>query len=295
MPRPIWEGHLQLSLVSCPVALYNATTATNDISFHWLHKKTNNRIRMLPHDPELGEVERKDLVKGFEITKNHYVVVTPKEIENVRLPSTKTIDIEEFVDAADIDRIYWNHPYYLVPNGKTGNDAYAVIRQAMEKTAKLALGRLVMHSRERIVALEPRGNGLLLSTLRSRDEIVDEKEYFGDIKTRRADKKMLDIAEKIIEQQAAAFEPNDFKDRYEDALRALIKRKEKGQKIVAAEPEPEDEKVVDLMEALRKSLAGKGDSQKRAARFLDAQAKKKAPARKKPAAKRKRPAKRKSA
>jgi len=296
MPRPIWEGHLQLSLVSCPVALYNATTATNDISFHWLHKKTNNRIRMLPHDPELGEVERKDLVRGFELSKNHYVVVSPKEIEDARLPATKTIDIEEFVEADEIDRLYWNHPYYLVPNGKTGLDAYAVIRQAMDKSKKIALGRLVMHQRERIVALEPRGNGLLLTTLRSHDEIVEEKDFFGDIKAKRVDAKMLSIAEKIIEQQEAAFAPDKFKDRYEDALRALIKRKSKGQKIVATEPEDgEEEKVVDLMEALRKSLSGKGEPQKRAARFLDAQKKTAKKPAKKAVAKRKAPAKRKSA
>lgn len=296
MPRPIWEGHLQLSLVSCPVALYNATTASNDISFHWLHKKTNNRIRMLPHDPELGEVERKDLVRGFELSKNHYVVVSPKEIEDARLPATKTIDIEEFVEADEIDRLYWNHPYYLVPNGKTGLDAYAVIRQAMDKSKKIAIGRLVMHQRERIVALEPRGNGLLLTTLRSHEEIVDEKDFFGDIKATRVDAKMLSIAEKIIEQQEAAFAPNKFKDRYEDALRALIKRKSKGEKIVAAAPEDgEEEKVVDLMEALRKSLSGKGEPQKRAARFLDAREKTTKKPAKKAAAKRKVPAKRKSA
>lgn len=298
MPRPIWEGHLQLSLVSCPVALFNATTSSNDISFHWLHKKTNNRIRMLPHDPELGEVERKDLVRGFELTKDHYVVVSPKEIEDARLPATKTIDIEEFVDAADIDRLYWDHPYYLVPSGKTGQDAYAVIRQAMEKSKKIALGRLVMHQRERIVAMEPRGNGLLLTTLRSHDEVVAEKQFFGDIKAKRVDAKMLDIAEKIIDQQAGAFDPDKFKDRYEDALRELIKRKSKGQKIVAAAPDEDDEeKVVDLMEALRKSLSGKGEPQKRAARFMAAQEKKKVPAKKakKAAPKRKASAKRKSA
>lgn len=297
MSRPVWEGHLQLSLVSCPVALYNATTAAHDISFHWLHKKTNNRIRMLPHDPELGEVERKDLVRGFELSKNRYVVVTPKEIENARLPATKTIDIEEFVEAADIDRIYWDHPYYLVPAGKTGLDAYAVIRQAMEKSKMIALGRLVMHQRERIVALEPRGKGLLLTTIRSHDEIVEEAQFFDDIKAKRVDAKMLDIAEKIIDQQAGDFDPDNFTDRYEEALRELIKRKSKGQKIVAAEPEEAgEEKVVDLMAALKKSLAGKGDSQKRAARFMDAQTKKskaKKPAKR--AAKRKTPAKRKSA
>lgn len=297
MPRPIWEGHLQLSLVSCPVALFSATTASNDISFHWLHKKTNNRIRMLPHDPELDEVERKDLVRGFELSKNRYVVISPKEIEDARLPATKIIDIEEFVEADEIDRIYWDRPYFMVPSGKTGLDAYAVIREAMEKSKKIALGRLVMHQRERIVAMEPRSGGLLLTTLGSHDEIVEESQFFDDIKPKRVDAKMLSIAEKIIEQQAGEFDPDKFKDRYEDALRDLIKRKSKGQKIVASAPEDDgEEKVVDLMEALRKSLSGKGEPQKRAARFLDAQ-EKKTPAKKakKNAPKRKAAAKRKSA
>src|SRR5690606_32449357 len=142
--RPIWQGHLRLSLVTCPVALFNATTKANDVSFNLLHKKTHRRIRMIPHEPELGPVERSDLVKGYEFKSGHYVIVTPKEIDAVRLPSTKTIDIEQFVDAADIDRIYWNDPYYLVPHGDEETRAYGVIREAMAKSEKIALGRLVM-------------------------------------------------------------------------------------------------------------------------------------------------------
>ncbi len=268
MQRPIWQGHLKLSLVSCPVALYSSLSRSGDVHFHMLHKKTNNRIRMIPTDPDLGEVNRADLVRGFEVSKNKYVVVTPEEIAEVRLPSTREIDIEEFVDAANIDRIYWNDPYYLVPDGKTGIEAYIVIREAMEKAGKVALGRLVLHTRERIVALEPRSKGILLTTLRSHDEVRDEGEFFDGIASKRVDKKMLDIAEKIVEQQSGEFDPSDFKDRYEQALRDLIKRKQKGQKPVTVAPPDEDEKVIDLMEALRRSVGKKGGSSEKAARFI---------------------------
>lgn len=268
--RPIWQGHLRLSLVTCPVALFNATTSTNDVSFNLLHKETHHRIRMVPHDPELGPVERADLVKGYEFKPGQYVIVTQDEIAKVRLPSTKTIDIEQFVDAGDIDRIYWNDPYYLVPQGDEETRAYSVIRDAMAQSERVALGRLVMHNRERIVALEPRGRGVLLTTLRSHDEIRAEKSFFDDIPLMKPDKQMLEIAEKIIEQQAGPFDPRQFKDRYEDALRALIKRKEKGQPIVE-EKAPQDTKVIDLMDALKKSLASQGRSETHAKRVLKTQ------------------------
>jgi DNA end-binding protein Ku len=270
MPRPIWEGNLRLSLVSCPVALYNAITRTRDISFNLLHKKTNNRIRMVPHDPELGEVKRSDLVKGYEISKDHYVIMTDEEIKSVRLPSTRRIDIEKFVDAADIDRIYWDSPYYVAPADDSALDAFIVIREAMAHTKKLALGRVVLHSRERLVGIEPRGEGILLTTLRTADEIRDEKEFFDSIPDSKPSKQMLEIAEKIIEQQEAAFDPSEFKDRYEDALRALIKQKEKGETPVEAPP-PSEEKVVNLMDALKRSLReGAGESKGRAERYISA-------------------------
>ncbi|MGE4064391.1 MAG: Ku protein [Rhodospirillaceae bacterium] len=255
--RPIWQGHLRLSLVTCPVALFNATTTTNNVSFNLLHKDTHRRIKMVPHEPELGPVERADLVKGYEFKPGQYVIVTPKEIEAVRLPSTKTIDIEQFVEAGDIDRIYWENPYYLVPQGGEETRAYGVIQEAMARSEKIALGRLVMHNRERIVGIEPRGKGLLLTTLRAADEIRAERDFFGDISTGKPDKQMLEIAEKIIEQQVGEFQPAEFVDRYEDALRELIKQKQKGKPIVAEEP-PEDTKVIDLMDALKKSLSGQG-------------------------------------
>lgn len=269
--RPIWQGHLRLSLVTCPVALFNATTTSHNVSFNLLHKDTHRRIRMVPHEPELGPVERADLVKGYEFKPGQFVIVTPKEIEAVRLASTKTIDIEQFVEAADIDRIYWENPYYLVPQGGEEARAYGVIQEAMGRSGKVALGRLVMHNRERIVGIEPRGKGLLLTTLRAADEIRAEKDFFEDIPSVRPDKQMLEIAEKIIDQQVGAFKPAQFIDRYEDALRELIKRKQKGKPIIAEVP-PEETKVIDLMDALKKSLASDGRGGGHAKRVLSKQA-----------------------
>lgn len=255
--RPVWQGHLRLSLVSCPIALYGATSHTSDISFHMLNPETNNRIRMIPTDPDTGPIERTELVKGYEIEKNKYVIVTNEELESVKLETTKTIDIERFVDEADIDRIYWNDPYFLVPDGKTGTEAYTVIRDALSQTGRIAIGRVVMHTRERVVALEPRDKGIIAYTLRSKDEVIDPKLAFEDIPATRSDKRMVEIAQKIIEQQEGAFDPAMFEDRYEKALRELIRRKQKGEKPVTAEP-VDDTNVIDLMEALKKSLKNKG-------------------------------------
>jgi DNA end-binding protein Ku len=265
--RPTWQGHLRLSLVTCPVALYTATARTGDVHFNMLHKTTHNRIRMIPTDPETGPVEREDIVKGYEIDKGRYVVVTDEEIKSVRLESTRTIDIERFVDADTIDRMYWNDPYFLVPDGKLALDAYTVIREAMERTGQMALGRVVMHTRERLLAIEPRDNGLLAYTLRSHDEVKDAKEAFEDIPDVKADPDMVSIAEKIIAQKEAAFDPTKFVDHYEDALKKLIADKEKGHKATVDVEEPESSNVVDLMEALRRSLgqSGSGGAPKRKA------------------------------
>lgn len=285
--RPTWEGHLRLSLVTCPVALYSATERSADIHFNMINPKTNNRIRMQAVDAGTGRaVDRGDLVRGFQVSKNKYVLLDKEELDAVRLESTRILDIEEFVDADSIDRIYWDEPYYLGPAGKTGIEAFAVIRAAMEKQKKVALGRVVMHQRERICALEPRERGILLTTLRTHDEIRATSEVF-DRSLPKPDPKMLQIAEKIIEQQQAKFDPRHFKDRYEDALRALIARKKKGQPVVAEAPEEKEDKVVDLMEALRKSLEGGGGSREKAERFMEAHGRKAKPklrARRKPPA-----------
>jgi DNA end-binding protein Ku len=276
--RPTWEGHLRLSLVTCPVALYSAVERTADVHFNLINPKTNHRIRMQAVDAVTGKpVDRSELVKGYAVAKNKYVLFDKDELEAVKLESTRVIDIEEFVDGATIDRIYWDEPYYLAPAGKTGIEAYAVIRAAMEKQGKVALGRLVLHQRERVCALEPRDGGMLLTTLRSHDEIRSADEVF-DRNLPKPDPRMLQIAEKIIEQQEAKFDPTEFKDRYEDALRDLIARKKKGEKLVSAEKPEDEDKVVDLMEALKKSLGGGGGpSRDKADRFLQAHARKAKP------------------
>lgn len=273
--RPTWQGHLRLSLVTCPVALITATAPGGEVHFNMLHEKTHNRIRMVPTDPETGPVERSEIVKGFEVDKDRYVVVTDDEIKAVRLESTRTIDIERFVDAGDIDRMYWNDPYFLVPDGKLALEAYAVIREAMVRTGRIALGRVVMHTRERLLAIEPRDQGLLAYSLRSHDEVRDPDDAFGDIPRHKADPKMVAIAEKIIEQQEGPFDPSQFTDRYEDALRALIKEKEKGAGRKVTVEEPQDTSVTDLMAALRQSLGG--DRRKPAAKAAKPAARRAAP------------------
>jgi len=287
--RPTWEGHLRLSLVTCPVALYTATERAADIHFHLINPETNNRIRMQTVDARTGDVvDRADLVKGYEVARNKYILLDKDELDAVKLESTRIIDIQEFVDAEAIDRIYWDEPYYLAPAGRTGLEAFAMIQAAMRKQAKIALGRLVLHQRERPCALEPRDSGILLTTLRTHDEIRSSSGVF-DRHLPRPDAGMLDIAEKIIAQQEATFDLTRFKDRYEDALRELIARKKKGQPVTAEEPEEEEDKVVDLMAALKESLKGGGASRAKAERFMAApqgKPKAKAKARKKAARKR---------
>lgn len=252
--RPAWQGQLRLSLVSCPVALINATTRVSDISFHLINPKTNSRIHMVATDPDTGPVERSDLVKGYEIEKDKYVILTPEDFASVKLETTRTLDIERFVNADTIDRLYWDTPYFLVPDGSEASDAYAVIHQAMVAANRVALGRVVMHTRERLMAIEPRGKGFLAYTLRMANEVRDAEAAFADIPEIRPDKQMVAIAEKIIEQKEGAFAPSEFVDRYEKALASLIKEKQRGHKPVRA-PEPAATNVIDLMAALKKSLA----------------------------------------
>jgi DNA end-binding protein Ku len=278
--RPTWQGYLRLSLVSCPVALYTATSRGGEVHFNMLSKATHNRIRMIPTDPETGPVERSEIVKGYEIEKGHYVVVTGEELESVRLETTRTLDIERFVDDADIDRLYWNDPYFLAPDGDMAVEAFTVIREAMKKAGKVALGRLVMHQRERLMALEAHDKGIVAYTLRNRTEVREADEIFKHIKAVKPPAEMVAIASKIIEQQEGPFDPSQFNDRYEDALRALIKEKQKGHTVTAPE-EPKEAEVIDLMDALRRSLGQSGGERRKPA----------AHAAKKPAAHRKAPAK----
>lgn len=262
MARPTWQGHLRLSLVTCPVALYKATESKAGISFNLINPETRSRIRMVAHDASTGEeIERSKLVKGYEVDKNQYVLIDPEDIDALKIESSKILDIERFVDASAIDRIYWDEPYYLAPDGKTGAEAFVVILEAMKEKGKVALGRLVLSQRERIVAMEPRDSRILMTTLRTHDEVRDADDATGPMNLPKAQKQMLEIAEKIIDQQSGRFDPNDFTDRYEDAVKALVERKTKGMKLVSPKESAAEPQVVDLMEALRKSLAGKAPAQ----------------------------------
>ena len=254
--RPSWEGHLRLSLVTCPVALYPATTEADSVRFNLINPKTNNRIRMKTVDAGTEEeVSRADLVKGFEIAKNEYVLLDKEDFESVKLESTRIVDIEKFVPREGIDRLYWDTPYHLVPSGKTGVEAFAVIRAAMAQKKMVALGRLVMSTRERICAIEIEDDGLLLTTLRTAEEVRNVEEL-PHVDLPKPNPQMLDIAQKIVEQQSGDFDPGEFVDRYEDALRDLIEQKKKGKPVKSQRPANDDGKVVDLMAALKKSLAG---------------------------------------
>jgi DNA end-binding protein Ku len=257
--RPTWQGHLKLSLVTCPVALFTATNSAGDVHFNLINPKTNNRIKMITTDPDTGPIERSELVKGYEVSKGEYVLLTNDEINSVKLESTKSIDIERFVPDGEIDRLYWDNPYFLAPDGKMAQEAFGVIRTAMEKSGQIALGRVVIGTRERILALEPRGRGILAYTIRSDAEVRNPDEIFGAISAAKPDAAMISIAETIIEQKEGPFDPSQFVDRYEEALQALIEDKKKGHE-PAKVAEPDATNVVDLMSALRASLAGKDKS-----------------------------------
>lgn len=274
-PRASWKGYLKLSLVSCPVRLYPATSASERISFNQLHKKTHNRINMKPVDPELGLVERSDLVKGYEYEPKQYVIIDDTDLEAVKIESNHTLNIEAFVDEGSVDVIYQDSPYYLAPDGAMAEETFIVLREALRRTGKLAIARLVLSSRERVVTIGARETGMFVSTLRNPNEVRGTAEYFGNIPVGNPDPEMLQLAEALIEQKATTFDPRNYEDRYEIALMAMIKEKLKGHKpIVAAAPERGN--VINLMDALKASLSQTKPP---------AKSKTKAPAEEKPAAK----------
>jgi DNA end-binding protein Ku len=255
-PRAYWKGFLRLSLVSCPIALYPATSEREKIHFHQLNRKTGNRIQYKKVDAETGrEVERDDIIKGYEKSKGEYVPVEPEELEAVAIESKRVIEIDQFVPRKEIDELYFANPYYIVPDGEAGAQAYAVIRNAIEEANMIALGRVVFTSREHMIALEARGKGIMGITLRYPYEVRDEKDYFNDIPGERVTKDMLELAAHIIKTKTGHFHPDKFEDQYEDALKDLLRRKDKGEKI---EPAPAQEKsnVINLMDALRRSVKG---------------------------------------
>jgi DNA end-binding protein Ku len=286
-PRPNWKGFLKLSLVSCSVALYTATSTSQRVSFNIINRKTGNRVRYDVVDAETGdEVEKEDRVKGYKLDNKDYLLLEDEELENVALESTHTIEIEEFVPIADVDRIYLDESFYIVPQDDVAQEAFAVIREAMRKEELAGLARVVIYRREHLLLLRPRGKGLLATTLRYKNEVRDENDYFDDIPNVKVAPDMLKLATHILESKKGAFKPEKFNDRYEDALKALIKAKQQGKEPpVISEPKPSN--VINLMDALRKSAKGdtKGDTSSRRAPARRSSAK--SVSRKRPAARKK--------
>src|SRR6266699_3105080 len=240
-PRANWKGFLRLSLVTCPVALYPATSDSEKISFNQINRKTGHRIKYAKVDADTGEeVSNDDIMKGYKVDTDTYIEVSKDELENIALESTRTIDINEFVPKADIDPRYLIRPYYLVPDGKVGHDAFAVIRETIRSLDMVAIGRVVLTSREHIIALEPLDNGLVGTLLRYPYEVRSEKDYFDDIQDVKVTKDMLDLAKHIVEQKSAEFDPEKFEDHYEAALAELISQKRSGKRAAKAETKKAD-------------------------------------------------------
>jgi DNA end-binding protein Ku len=263
LPRAYWKGSLKLSLVSCPVLLYPASTSVDKTRFHMINKETGNRLKQQMVDAETGDVvESAQKGRGYELAKGKYVEIDKDELEAVQIESNHTIDIDSFVPKDEIDKRYLNHPYYIAPDGKAGIDAFAVIRDAMKESDRVALARIVLTNREHIIAIEPLGKGLLGTTLRYPYELRDEADYFDDIKNPRISKDMIELASHILQTKAAHFDPGKFKDDYENALKALVKRKAAGKPIKVAEREEKPGNVISLMDALKQSLKGKGSTRR---------------------------------
>jgi DNA end-binding protein Ku len=270
--RPIWRGQIRLALVSIPVELYPATKSGASISFHQVHEPTGKRIRYEKVVPGIGPVDRDEIMKGYEVSKGHYVLLDPEEIEKVKLESKKTLDLVQFVDVGDIDAMYYEKPYYVVPADDLAEDAFVVLRDALRKSKKIGIGQLAMRGQEYVVALKPCGKGILLETLRYADEVHKANSYFREIGDSKPDEDMLDLASMLIEKKTGEFDPKEFHNRYVDALKELIKEKQraKGEKIIqdpdADAPPPKGSNVIDLMAALKKSLetGGSGSGKEKA-------------------------------
>ena len=262
-PRAYWKGSLKLSLVSCPVLLYPASTNVDKTRFHMINKETGHRLKQQMVDAETGEVvDGEQKARGYELTKGKYVEIDKDELDAVAIESNHTIDIDSFVPRDEIDKRYLNHPYYIAPDGKAGVDAFAVIRDAMKDQDRVALARIVLTNREHIIVIEPLGKGLLATTLRYPYELRDASDYFDDIKSPKITKDMVELAGHILDSKAAHFDPSKFKDEYETALKTLVKRKAAGKPIKSAEPEERPSNVINLMDALKQSLKGKAAAKK---------------------------------
>ncbi|MGA7231696.1 MAG: Ku protein [Xanthobacteraceae bacterium] len=265
-PRAYWKGYLKLSLVSCPIALFPATSEREKISFHQLNKETGNRIRYKKVDAETGdEVDSANIIKGYEVAKGEYLELEPEELDAVAVESKRVIDIDEFVPRSEIDELYLGDPYFIVPDGEVGQQAFAVIREAIHKEGMVALGKVVFTSREHIIALEPRNKGMVGVKLRYPYEVHQPEEYFDTIDDEKVPKDMLDLAVHIVDTKRGKFQPKKFEDHYENALKELLRKKQKGEKIERPR-EAAPTNVVNLMEALRQSVKAEGGKQSSATR-----------------------------
>jgi DNA end-binding protein Ku len=283
--RPVWRGQIRLALVSIPIELYPATKSGASIQFHQVHEPSGKRIKYEKVVPGVGPVDRDEIVKGYEVSKGHYVLLDPEEIESVKLESRKTLDLVQFVDLADIDAMYFDKPYYVVPADDLAEEAFVVIRDALRQARKVGVGQLAMRGQEYVVALKPCGRGMLLETLRYADEVNKAASFFREIGDHKPDPDLLDLASTLIEKKTGEFDPKEFHNRYVDALKSLIaeKQRKKGEKIIqdpdADAPPSRGSNVIDLMAALKKSLGegGAGANDNKGARKPAA---KKAPAKK---------------
>ena len=254
--HPIWRGTLRLALVSCPIALYTAHAASEELHFHFINPKTNNRVRMVTLDAGTAkEVHRGDLVKGYEFEKDTYVLLDDADFESAKIDSSTVLAIDKFIHADAIDPVYYDASYYMVPDGEAGQDVYVVLRDAIVKSGRIALSRLVIARRERAVAIMPLGHGLVLHTLHDERDVHDPKELFAGVPGAKPDPAMVKLATQLIDRQVGRFDPADMEDRYKARLREVIEAKLRGEER-ATEPEPDDSRgnVIDLMAALKRSL-----------------------------------------
>ncbi|MBI1179827.1 MAG: Ku protein [Alphaproteobacteria bacterium] len=266
--RPIWSGSLRLALVTVPVNLYPATNSGARISFHQVHGPSGKRIRYEKVVPGIGPVDADEIVKGFEVEKGSYVLIEPDEIEEIKLEARKTLDLVQFVRQGEIDPIWFDRPYYVVADGDLAEEAYGVIRDALRSSERVGLGQFVMRNREYIAALKPCGSGLLLETLRFADEVRAAAPYFAGLDDDGADKELLDLARELIDRKTAPFDPRQFEDKYSEALRALVDAKVKHRKPVEVDEDTGDSggKVIDLVDALKRSVKSSGGGAKRTSR-----------------------------
>lgn len=273
-PRAYWKGYLKLSLVSCPVALYPASSASERVAFRTVNKQTGNRLKQQMIDAVTGEVvASEDKGKGYEVARDRFILIEDEELDRVAIESTHTIDIERFVPRAEVDQRYLDSPYYIAPTDTVGQEAFAVIREAMRQKSVVGLGRVVLYRRERLLMLEPLDKGLLATSLRYAYEVRDQKAYFDEIPEMKLGREMLDLAAHIISSKAGHFEPATFEDRYENALVELLRKKQAGLPEEPAAPTPEPSRVINLMDALRRSVAAEGTGGKRTATRRGAAAK----------------------